>query len=269
MKRWLAVVCCATITVGCTSALRKPPTVTELAGDNAGRSVTDVDRLLREAERAYAAYSLESVRHATECWLAAAAADESRTEALIGASRGGIWLSGREPEAEDRKAAARSAVQAAQLCAQAAADEPPACAYWLAVALGVQAREQRTTARNAVSRMVSLLEDVAVREPGLEHGGPDRVLALVLLRAPGWPAGPGDPERGLEHARRAVALDPDHPPNQLCLAEALAANDDPEGSARAYARAAELAGPRARAGDPEAREWLAEARSGQPSEKDR
>jgi hypothetical protein len=109
--------------------------------------------------------------------------------------------------------------------------------------------------------MVRLLESAAARDPLLEEAGPNRVLALVLLRAPGWPTGPGDADRGLEQARRAVDLRPDFPPNQNCLGEALAATEDVEASLKAYRRAARLAAARADAGDPDAREWLAESRA--------
>ena len=48
-----------------------------------------------------------------------------------------------------------------------------------------------------------------------------RALALFYLRAPGWPKGPGDADLGLEHAREAVRLRPEHPPNLLAPGEAL------------------------------------------------
>jgi hypothetical protein len=126
------------------------------------------------------------------------------------------------------------------------------------VALGVQARERRTTALDALPRIVALLEQAAVDRPELEHAGPHRVLALVLVRAPGWPTGPGDKERGLEQARRAVALAPDFPPNQICLAEALAAMDEPEESREALSRAGALAREWRAAGHREADEWIEE-----------
>ena len=42
----------------------------------------------------------------------------------------------------------------------------------------------------------------------------------MLLRAPGWPLGPGDPEAALPEAQAAARLAPDYPPNQLVLGEA-------------------------------------------------
>jgi len=89
--------------------------------------------------------------------------------------------------------------------------------------------------------MVLLLRRAALVEPDLDHAGPDRVLALVLLRAPGWPLGPGDPEEGLVVARRAATRVPGYAPNQLALSEALAANGRPGPSREAARRAQALA----------------------------
>ncbi len=136
----------------------------------------------------------------------------------------------------------------------------PTCDYALAVALGLQARDHPSTARGGLAQMVLLLRRAAQRDPDLDHGGPDRVLALVLLRAPGWPLGPGDPEEGLVVARRAAARFPRFAPNQLALSEALAANGEPGPSREAARRALALAEEAAAAGEPEAADWVREAR---------
>ena len=247
------------VACGCTSALREPPSATELAGrPRHGRH--QVDALLGTAEAYYASWTRGSVRTASETWLEAAAADPSRIEGWVGATRAAVWLSGHETDAAAREAAAESAVHSAQLCREAAMDEP-VCSYWLAVALGVQARERRTTALDALPRMVELLNRAADGQPNLDHAGPDRVLALVLVRAPGWPTGPGDADLGLTHARRAAELEPDYPPNQLCLAEALAAVGEHDESRRLLERTTPLLRSRAETGDLQAAEWLEEIRT--------
>lgn len=136
----------------------------------------------------------------------------------------------------------------------------PACDYALAIALGLQARDHPSTARGGLAQMVLLLRRAARSEPDLDHAGPDRVLALVLLRAPGWPLGPGDPEEALVVARRAAARFPNYAPNQLALSEALAANGEPGPSREAARRALALAEAAGEAGVPEARDWVREAR---------
>jgi tetratricopeptide (TPR) repeat protein len=150
-------------------------------------------------------------------------------------------------------------VQAAQLCGDRA-PSAAACDYALAIALGQQARERHATGRDGLAKMVAALRRAIASEPRLDGAGPHRVLALVYLRAPGWPAGPGDTEAGLLEAREAVILVPEHPANQLALAEALRRNGRPDEARAAYRHALELA--RGAAGDPDAPEWLAEATKG-------
>jgi hypothetical protein len=107
--------------------------------------------------------------------------------------------------------------------------------------------------------MVEALERAIAKDPSYEHAGPHRVLALVLIRAPGWPLGPGDADSGLEHARAAVGLAPDYAPNVLALAEALADVRERAGAKDAYEKAKALAEAAKAAGDPDAAEWVAEA----------
>lgn len=250
--------------LGCVAALSEPPPLSDLTGARDG--AVDAPALMREAERRFGERELPSVRAAAELWLRAAAVDEHRVTALVGATRARIWLSNHEPDKQDRHDAAVSAVQSAQWCERTAPDHP-LCVYQTALALGVQARERRATGHDALKEIISRLEVLTETAPTLDHAGPYRVLALVLLRAPGWPAGPGDPDLALEFCVNAVNLDRDYPPNQLCLAEALAATDSAQESLRTYELAAELAREWITDGDPDATEWLAEAeRAVAPSE---
>jgi tetratricopeptide (TPR) repeat protein len=211
--------------------------------------------LLARADALHAQRTLKSARTAAELYLQASGADGERNEGLIGAAGVQVWIANHDPDPESRKQAAVGAVHAGQWC-QRVRPQDAACDFWLAAALGVQARERRSTGKDALDRIVALLESAAVADPELEQAGPHRVLALVLLRAPGWPIGPGDAKRGLEQARRAVELRPEYPPNQICLGEALRENGDPQGSLNAYKRAAKLARPLAAAGNVDAQEWL-------------
>jgi hypothetical protein len=110
--------------------------------------------------------------------------------------------------------------------------------------------------------MVSLLREAIAKEPAHDHAGPHRVLALLLLRAPGWPVGPGDPDLALKEARAAAQLDGAYPPNHLAVAEALYKTDDKLGALGVYGHARDLA-ERARAeGNPDAVEWSKQAQDG-------
>lgn len=263
MNRTLVVLLLAACAAACAPALREPPPLSELVGGADAPETADVSGLLEEAEQLFARRELVPARSSAELFLRAASADETNERAWAGAVRTRVWLAGKEDRDEAREEAALSAVQTAQWCRRKLPDRP-ACTYWLAVALGVQARERRSTALDGIDTMVELLRQAAELEPGLDRAGPHRVLALVLLRAPGWPSGPGDPEEGLEQARHAAKLFPGYPPNLLCLAEALAENDEPEAAAEAYRQAAALARGSLAEGHPDARGWLTQAEAALP-----
>ena len=243
-------------TLACAPALRKPAPVVPAAVSE-DRSAA---ALLADAEAAFARRpEPAAVRTAVELYRAAAQVDPAGVEGLNGALRAAVWLAQRERSAEERARRATEAVELGQLCAARAPDDAR-CDYGLALGLGVQARERPSTVAEGLKLMVERLRRAAARDPAIDHGGPERVLALVLLRAPGWPLGPGDPESALAEARKASARAPDFPPNPLALAEALAANGD-SAAARAEAqRGLTLAEVRAAAGDPDAPEWVDEAR---------
>lgn len=246
------------LAAGCASALREPPALPQLGGGGSPAPPGSVESLLSQAGLLYATRALEGVREASAVYLQAARADASRIEGLVGATRAQVWLVDHEPEAAAREAAATLAVQSAQWCLRIA-PEGAGCHYWLGAALGVQARERQSTALDALPRIEQAFLRAAGEDPGLDEAGPDRALALLYVRAPGWPTGPGDPDRGLEHARKAMMLKPDYPPNLLALAEALSATGDNGGARESYSRALELARGRSAAGDADAAEWIREA----------
>ena len=115
------------------------------------------------------------------------------------------------------------------------------------------------TADDGLKTMVPALQRAIEADPTYDEAGPHRVYALVLLRAPGWPLGPGDVEAGLEQARAAVALRPNYPPNVFALAEALAANKQPDQAREAYIHGKALAAALRDASDPDAPFWIVEA----------
>ena len=105
--------------------------------------------------------------------------------------------------------------------------------------------------------MLDNLARAEAADPIYDEAGPARVRALVLLRAPAWPLGPGDAEAGSIAARRAVALRPLYPPNLLALAEAALKTGDDAAARDLYRRAREAALALPAAGDRD--EWLREA----------
>jgi hypothetical protein len=163
-----------------------------------------------------------------------------------------------DPSAGRREAMSVEAVTLGQRCDQSAPGSAM-CDYGLALALGAQARERPSTAHDGLPLMVERLQRAAAHEPALDHAGPERVLGLVLVRAPGWPTGPGDPETGLATAQKAAARDPAYAPNWLAVAEAADAMGDAEARHAAAQTATELAAQAAQAGDPDAASWQRDA----------
>jgi len=135
-----------------------------------------------------------------------------------------------------------------------------ACLYGQAIALGLEARALPARSGEILKNMLDALTRAESADPNLDEAGPARVRALVLIRAPGWPLGPGDSEAGLAAARRAVSLRPLYPANLLALAEALTKTGDASGARENYARARDAALALPAAADRD--EWLRDADQG-------
>jgi hypothetical protein len=151
--------------------------------------------------------------------------------------------SDRSDHESDSKARADLAADAARNAAACLALDPHAapCLYGKALADGMLAHEHPTRAPGLLGSMLQNLDSADGVDPNYDKGGPSRVKALVLVRAPGWPLGPGDADSAVAAARRAVSLQADYPPNVLALAEALAKTGDAGGAHDNYARARDLA----------------------------
>ena len=164
-----------------------------------------------------------------------------------------------EPDSKIRERLAAQANRDADACL-AQQPQAAACLYGRAVALGLMARAHPTRASENLGGMLDALAKAETADPGYQEAGSARVRALVLIRAPGWPLGPGDSEAGLVAARRAVALRPLYPPNLLALAEALAKSGDTDGARLNYMRARDAALPLSGIEDRD--DWLRQAEQG-------
>ncbi len=180
-------------------------------------------------------------------------------EALAAAVAADAKRSDAETDSKTRAELADDAQRNAQACL-AQAPQAAACLYYHGIALGLQARAHPLRANDALKGMLDALAGADTADPGFDQAGPSRVKALVLVKAPAWPLGPGDAEAGLASARRAVSLRPDYPPNVLALAEALAKNGDAKNAREAYGHARELAQALPSSSDRD--DWLREAQQG-------
>lgn len=252
----------ATFVLGaCAPAMKESsPSIHDLAAAP-GRDPS-AEELLQQSESAWERrVEPERARAAEELALQAATADPSRIDALAAAIRAKTFRIEQEKDRTAREQLALSAVRTGQVCRERA-PMAPLCAYWLAVALGQATRERPTTAKNTLPTIVMLLREAIAGDEQIDRAGPRRVLALLLVRVPAWPIGPGDPESALIEARKAVSLFADFAPNQLALAEAQAKTGDATGALASYGRAQELALVASRAGDPDAERWRSEASTG-------
>jgi len=246
-----SIILCA----GCAQALHNPGPI-EAIGAAPRASAA---QLLADADAAWARRGEpEQAAAAEDLYLQAARADPRNPGSFAGAIRAKAFRIGREKDGAERTRLAESAVITGQLC-QENAPTAPACDYWLAAALGLQARERSATGHDALPRMVDLLRRAIRTDPAIDQAGPHRLLAIVLLRAPGWPMGPGDAEAALPEAQAAARAAPEFPPNQLALGEALKKNGRTADARTAYSQALRLATEAAARGDPDAKGWVDDA----------
>jgi tetratricopeptide (TPR) repeat protein len=259
--RAVALTGAVVLLVGCASALKEPPSLEELAGSSRKLTSDEITQHRERAQEKFDQRRVPAVRDAARLWTEVAQANADELDDLILALRARIWLAEHETRSGARERESTAAVQTGQWC-QRRAPESPLCSYWLGAALGVQARERRTTALDALPRIVELFEQAAAADPMMDEGGPNRALALLYLRAPAWPAGPGDPDLALEQARNAIELRPNYPPNRLVLGEALLAVEELDDAFEAYVQALELAEQSASQGVIDAKRWVRDAEKG-------
>jgi hypothetical protein len=183
----------------------------------------------------------------------------SSVEALAAAIKQDAARSDHDADSKLRGELAADADRDAQACL-AREPQAAACLYGRAVALGLEARAHPTRAGEFLNDMLDALAHAEAADPNYDEAGPARVRALVLLRAPGWPLGPGDTDAALVAARRAVALKPEYPANLLALADVLSKTGDSNGARDNYTRARDAA--LALPVSPDRDDWLREAGEG-------
>jgi len=100
--------------------------------------------------------------------------------------------------------------------------------YYEALFIGLKAREKSVPkALLLLPRMASRARRAMEIDETYDDAGPLRLMGMLLISAPPWPASVGDTDEGLELLARAVLLS-DYPRNRLLLAKALIEDDEPE-----------------------------------------
>ena len=136
-------------------------------------------------------------------------------------SRLSLHLAERETNQDKREKLAAEGVDFAEAALKQGGNGDGAVHYYLAANLGLAVREQPTLAMGNLGRLESEMKQAVALSPGIDDGGPLRLLGALYLKAPPWPSGIGDPDKALELLEKAVKEHPEHPLNHLFYAQAL------------------------------------------------
>lgn len=163
-----------------------------------------------------------------ECALSSlrASQDPAPQRSALG-SRLCLYLAERNLDPNAREKLAAEGVRFAEAALALGADGDGRAHYYLATNLGLAVRDHLTLAMENLPRLESELQRAVALNPDTDGGGPLRVLGVLYLKAPPWPAGIGDSDKALGLLKRAVESHPEHPLNHLFYAQALwAAEED-------------------------------------------
>ncbi len=104
-------------------------------------------------------------------------------------------------------------------------EDHPVSHYYVGMLWGLAIARRPLAALKALPSIEHHLRLAAQGTPDEDAGGPLRVLGMLYVKAPAWPQGIGDTDKGLELLEQAVVTHPEHPLNLLFLAQALRDNE--------------------------------------------
>lgn len=138
-------------------------------------------------------------------------------ETLWEAARSSMWLGCYGPE-DKRKDHVKQGLEYANTAVKLKPKGEEGLFYQGALAgclAGLDVMYSADATKIIESRMLELLEN----KSRYLYGGPDRVLAIVYMRAPGAPLSVGDYDKALTHMQRALKIESHWLENQLYMAE--------------------------------------------------
>lgn len=160
---------------------------------------------------------------------------ESKDPALRRSALGSrlcLLLAEREADPARRDKLAAEGVAFAETALAHGGQNDGAVHYYLATNLGLAVREHITLAMDNLNRLEGEMKKAVALSPGLDDGGPLRILGTLYLKAPAWPNGIGDRDKAVELLGEAVQKHPNHPLNHLFYAQALWEAGDEEAGPR-------------------------------------
>jgi hypothetical protein len=155
----------------------------------------------------------------------ASLADKDPLKALEAASCYAFWARQENPASKSQSLAD---AKAGRRLAEMAAREFPESGlahYLIACLTGLEAERNQTKGLMLVPVVEHEALLAAKMNPFIDHGGPDRLLGELYLRAPGFPMSVGDSSKAAAHYKRALEFGPDYPENRLGLVEVLMAEE--------------------------------------------
>ncbi len=185
------------------------------------------EALLRRGDAALESNTPEGWEAALSAYEAALSANPASVEACWKGAKAAFLLAFSGDSSERRLHFARRG----QGFALRGIEQDPDCApchYYLALNLGLHAREAPLEAPTLVKSLIAEAKKAAALDPAFDHAGPYRLLGRVYTQLPPPPASFGDPDLAVTYLERAVELAPDYPPNRLHLAEAQMALEETE-----------------------------------------
>ncbi|WP_415713491.1 tetratricopeptide repeat protein [Maridesulfovibrio sp.] len=109
--------------------------------------------------------------------------------------------------------------------------------YLLAYLIAKEAQFAPMKGLDLVPRMEQEALVASRLSPDVDHGGPDRFLGQLYLKAPSAPISIGDMDNALKYYEKAVKIAPDFAVNRLGLATALLEDDEVEEACVHYKKA--------------------------------
>ncbi len=211
---------------GCAKLHREP--VQLIAGAECRNQ--DVDKLVSQAS----AIGPRTRTDALQCHLSTLrSTTRPSVESCLVASRVCLLLATRETDQPRRERLAAEGVGFAEKALAQGGEGNGEVHYYLAANLGFVVRDDLTLAMQNLPRLRQEMNRALSLSPDVDDGGPLRLLGMLYLKAPPWPAGFGDGDKALELLRQAVERHPKHPLNHLFLGQAMYEIDGDEGGDRA------------------------------------
>jgi|GEM_PF-983411 len=212
----------------CTPGVKASPRESLLSMNWEYRNFPDeVESLLNLADILYSESGpLENNTRSLHAACKAVDIDPNNARAQHMASRACAWITdfGEMPFCYDMKELENRILSCTDFGEAAVKLDPDNAEYYLYYSLNMAMKIQKINfarqAFNIIPLMKALKKTIKLDE-SLHEGEPLRVLAAIYLKAPPWPAGPGDEEKALELLEKAVEKYPGHPLNHMFYAEAL------------------------------------------------